>query len=74
MTVYDIPNIEHCSVHPVGNPPIGYRIISEDGWYIHLNDGDEETANLYKWAVVLPATYPFEQVEITATFESEVVK
>lgn len=64
MTVYEIPNIEHCTVREVGT--IAYRINSNEGWYIHLNDGDEETANIYKTAVVLILPYNFEQVEIIA--------
>lgn len=63
MTVYEIPNIEHCDVTPVASGRM-FRIVSHEGWYIHLNDGDEETANLYKGAVALRAEYPFEQVEI----------
>ena len=64
MTIYDIPNIEYCTVTPVGNPPVIFRVTSQDGWYIHLNDGDEERTNVYKTAVALIATYPFEQVQI----------
>lgn len=64
MTIYEIPNIEHCTVEPIGNPPVIYRVIAHEGWYIHLNDGIEDTANIYKSAVALNATYPFEQVEI----------
>lgn len=64
MTVYEISNIEHCTVTPVGN--MGYRIIANEGWYIHLNDGDEETSNLWKGAVVLLADYDFSKVEIRA--------
>lgn len=66
MTVNEIPNIEHCTVTPVGDPAIAYRINSLAGWYIHLNDGDEETANIWKGAVILPAGYDFSQVEIRA--------
>ncbi len=64
MTVYEIPNIKHCTVMPVG--VLGYRIISNNGWYIHLNDGDAETANIWKGAVVLLSNYDFSQVEIRA--------
>ena len=67
MTVYEISNIEHCTVTPVGN--IGYRIIANEGWSIHLNDGDEETLNLWKGAVVLLADYDFSQVEIREVAE-----
>jgi hypothetical protein len=64
MTVYEIPNIEHCTVTPVGT--IGYRITAHDGWYIHLNDGVEDTVNVWKGAVILRTDYNFEQVEIRA--------
>lgn len=66
MNVYEIPNINNCTVEEIGNPAVMYRIRANDGWYIHLNDGDEETANFYKKTVALLATYPFEQVEIVA--------
>ena len=66
MTVYEIQNINHCTVEEIGNPAIGYRITSNEGWYIHLNNGHEETANVWKGAVILLATYPFEQVQIVA--------
>lgn len=64
MTIYEIPNIEHCTVTPVGNPPVIFRVTAHEGWYIHLNDGIEGSENLYKTAVALNATYPFEQVQI----------
>lgn len=63
MTVYEIPNIEHCTVTEVASGRM-YRIVANEGWYIHLNDGIEDTANIYKGAVVLPVNYNFEQVEI----------
>jgi hypothetical protein len=43
-----------------------YLIVAHEGWYIHLNDGDEETANLWKTAVGLMTNYDFSQVEIRA--------
>lgn len=61
MTIYEIPNIEHCTVTPIGGM---YRIVAHEGWYIHLNDGIEDTLNVYKGAVILNTGYPFEQVEI----------
>lgn len=64
MTVYEIPNIEHCTVTPVGT--LGYRIIANEGWYIHLNNGVEDTANVWKGAVVLLANDDFTMVEIRA--------
>ncbi len=63
MGVYDIPNIEHCTVEEVASGRM-YRITAHAGWYIHLNDGDEETANIYKGAVVLMADRDFSQVVI----------
>jgi hypothetical protein len=68
MTVYEIPNIEHCTVEPMANGRM-FRITANEGWYIHLNDGDELSANLYKGAVALLSTYPFEQVEIVPESE-----
>ena len=68
MTVHDIPNIEHCDIQVGGSTanPTWYRITSHEGWYIHLNNGVEDTANIWKGAVVLPASYDFSQVEIRA--------
>ena len=66
MTVYEIPNIEHCTVQEIGNPVAVYRINSHDGWYIHLNDGIEDTVNVWKCAVALSVRYDFSQVEIRA--------
>jgi hypothetical protein len=64
MTVYEIPNIEHCDVTmPTSRR---YLIRAHEGWYIHLNDGDEETANIWKGAVGLMTDYDFSQVEIRA--------
>jgi hypothetical protein len=64
MTVYEIPNIEHCDIEPVGT--LGYRIRSHEGWYIHLNDDVEDTANVWKTVVVLLANMDFSIVEIRA--------
>lgn len=63
MTVYDIPNIEHCTVEQIGRM---FRITSHDGWYIHLNNGVEDTVNVWKTAVALPSSYDFSIVEIRA--------
>ena len=68
MTVYEIPNIEHCNVVPVnsnGNV-IGYRLTTHEGWFIHLHNGVEDTVNLWKRAVILPVNYDFSIVEIRA--------
>lgn len=49
----NVPNIEHCSIRTIGDPAIGYVISTDDGWYIHRNDGDEETANVWKTATTI---------------------
>lgn len=70
MTVYDIPNIEHCTVSPIGT--IGHRIIAHEGWYIHLADelpGYDEDGNptkIYKTVALLRTDYDFSLVEICA--------
>lgn len=66
MTVYEIPNIEHCTVEEFGNPARMYRIISNAGWFIHLNDGIADAINAWKTAVALPDDYDFSIVEIRA--------
>lgn len=70
MTVYDIPNIEHCDIIPVGT--IAYRIIAHEGWYIYQADAipsyDENGNPLktYKGIAILSVNYDFSLVEITA--------
>ena len=66
MTVYEIPNIEHCTVEEFGNPAWMYRIISNEGWFIHLNDGIVDAINAWKTAVALSDDYDFSIVEIRA--------
>lgn len=66
MPVYEIPNIEHCTVEEFGNPVWMYRIISNEGWFIHLNDGIADAINAWKTAVALPDDYDFSIVEIRA--------
>lgn len=61
MTVYDIPNIEHCTVTQVRKM---FKLKTNDGWYIHLNNDIEDTVNIWKTAVILPVTYDFGVVEI----------
>lgn len=59
MTVYDIPNIEHCTVTAIGSM---YRIRANEGWYINVNvEGNE---NFYKGAVILQSTFDFSLVTI----------
>lgn len=64
VTVYDIPNIEHCDVIPVGT--IAHRVNTHEGWYIHFTDGDEYSMNQYKTAVVLRTDMDLSNVEIIA--------
>lgn len=69
MTVYEIPNIEHCTVTAVGT--MGYRIIANEGWYIHLQTTpaggtEEEPTKIYKTIAILRNDYDFSLVEITA--------
>lgn len=63
MTVYDIPNIEHCSVIPFGN---AIKLKTESGWYIHLNDDVEDTTKIWKTVVILRTDYDWFLVEIRA--------
>lgn len=62
MTINEIPNIGHCDVEPLGTSSV--RITSHEGWYIHLNDGDEETVNIWKTVVILRTNSDFSIVEI----------
>lgn len=36
MTVYDIPNIEHCRVEVISDTIV--RLWANEGWYIHKSD------------------------------------
>jgi hypothetical protein len=60
MTVYEIPNIEHCTVESVANGR-GFRIITNEGWVIKLPTYEE---NSYSTAVALLASYDFSTVQI----------
>jgi hypothetical protein len=64
MTIEEIPNIEHCDV----SMPTSRRYVlrAHEGWYIHINDGDEETANMWKTVTSLMVGQDFSQVEIRA--------
>lgn len=66
MTVYEIPNIEHCNVEPIGNPAIGYRISTHEGWYIRYDTGDEYLANIWKTTICPLANDDFTKVIIVA--------
>ena len=70
MTVYEIPNIEHCDVTTIGTTL--YRITTHEGWYIHLAtydpvfDEDGNPKKVYKGAAILRTDYDFSLVEIVA--------
>lgn len=70
MTVYDIPNIEHCDVIPVGT--IAYRINCHEGWYVYLpthpahEDENGNPTKVYKTATIIRTDFDFSTVEITA--------
>lgn len=69
MTVYDIPNIEHCDITIVANTY--YRIVAHPGWYIYQADNipggtEENPTKVYKGAAILRMDYDFSLVEITA--------
>ena len=64
MTVYEIPNIENCTVTVIG---IMYKIVANEGWYINVNvEGNE---NLYKGAVALLSTFDFSLVTVVPESE-----
>ena len=70
MTIYDIPNIEHCDVTPIGT--IGWRVVAHESWYIYQADnipGTDDEGNptkVYRGAALLRTDYDFSLVEITA--------
>lgn len=69
MTVYEIPNIEHCDVTAVGT--IAYRIVAHSGWYIYQPENDpstaeEENKKYYSTVAILRTDYDFSKIEITA--------
>ena len=65
MTVYEIPNIEHCTVTERLNGAM-YMIVAHEGWYIHLHNGVEDTQNVWSTVVILNADEDFSIVEIKA--------
>ena len=70
MSIYEVPNIEHCDVIPVGS--IGYRVNAHEGWYIHKeNDPDGVDANgnptkLYRTNIIVWVDEDVTGLEITA--------
>lgn len=61
MTVYEIPGIENCTVEEIGNPVLGYRIIANEGWCIHVPAHAE---NEYAYAILIRTDYDFSTVQI----------
>lgn len=61
MTVYEIPNIEHCTVEEIGNPALMYRIRTNEGWVIHLPTYED---NVYSTVIALRNNYDFSTVQI----------
>lgn len=68
MTVYEIPNINHCTVEEMASGRM-YRVTANEGWYIHLNNGIEETENVWKTVVILNATIDMSIVQIVPASE-----
>lgn len=68
MTVYDIPNIEHCDVTTFATS--FYRIYAHEGWYMYIpsnGEGEDEYGNptkIYKTVIIIRTNYDFSQVEI----------
>ena len=46
-----------------------FRVTANEGWYIHLDSGFEDTENIYKGAVALNANYDFSLVTIVPESE-----
>ena len=65
MTVYEIPNIENCTVTPLFNGGM-FRIVTNEGWYIHC---PEHAENSYTTIVILQSTYDFSTVQIIPASE-----
>ena len=62
MTIYEIPNIEHCTIRAIG--AVGYQIIANDGWCIHTaNHGENE----YALMISIRADYDFSTIQILET-------
>ena len=70
MDIYDIPNIEHCDVTPIGTS--GWRVAAHEGWYIHKStdpvgeDGDGNPTILYRTYVIVRNTENLAGIEIVA--------
>lgn len=64
MTINDIPNINNCEIEEIGIPVFAIRIRTKDGWRIHLDNGVEDSENLYKKVAILILPYDFSKVKI----------
>jgi len=70
MTIYDVPNIEHCTVIEFGN--YNYKVTVDEGWYIHFLDSEpglDENENptvIYKTVAIIRKDFDFTRVEIVA--------
>lgn len=66
MSINQIPNIEHCETKEVkaNEKVIGYTIKAMDGYLIHLNNGVEDTENVWVRTISISATEDFSRVEI----------
>ena len=65
MTIYDVPNIEHCTVtERLGGK--SYKVVANSGWFIHYNDGDEETENFWFTVILVRSDYDFSLIQIVA--------
>lgn len=57
MTIYDIPNIEHCDIRQVTENIVGLTM--HDGWYAHKSTdpaGEDENGNptiMYRTSIVI---------------------
>ena len=63
MTVYEIPNITHCTVIEIGDPVVGYEIRANTGWYIHTANHKEK---MYAIIILVPSSYNFSTIKIVA--------
>lgn len=70
MTIYDIPNIEHCDIETIGT--MGWRLRAHDGWYIYkstnpvIEDLNGNQCKLYQTVVAVRNTENLAGIEITA--------
>lgn len=72
MTIYDIPNIEHCDIEIVSETTV--RLFAHDGWYIHKStdlpgtddDGNPITIVYRTVAIIFVNREDLSGIEITA--------